>query len=204
MIGDWKVRYLPRCTHHVFLSHCAENRACLVLPVYRALEEDQYSPWLDQHHYPRGQEAFPALREGILRCRHVVFFVTEEFLAQGRGWNSIEATYSDLLQRSLLRGGLELCHIQFPLFFVPRGHEVLKRSAWGTLVQRGRFYGSERVDDEATSWAIQEITSFIRQEETRGPSLAIQIENDPSFQRLLSEERNLVRRVMCADPPHAP
>ena len=134
----------------------------------------------------------------------MVFFVTEEFLSQGRGWNSIEATYSDLLQRSLLRDGLELCHIQFPLFFVPPSHEILKRSAWGTLVQRGRFYGPGRVDDEAVDWAIQEITSFIRQEETRGPSLAIQIENDPSFQRLLSEERNLEFRVMCADPPHIP
>ena len=26
MIGDWKVCHLPRCTHHVFLSHCAEDR----------------------------------------------------------------------------------------------------------------------------------------------------------------------------------
>ena len=36
MIGDWRVQSLPRCTHHVFLSHCAEDRVRLVQPVYNA------------------------------------------------------------------------------------------------------------------------------------------------------------------------
>ena len=83
MIGDWRVRHYPRCTHHVFLSHCAENRRTLVHPVYTGLQKDQYLPWLDRHHYPRGQGAFAALREAIIRCRHVVYFVTEEFYRRG-------------------------------------------------------------------------------------------------------------------------
>ena len=201
MIGNWRVRYLPRCTHHVFLSHCAENRARLVQPVYDALEKNQYSPWLDLHHYPRGQDAFEALREGIIRCRHVVYFVTAAFLSQGRGWNSVETAYSDLLQKSLLLFGSELCHIQFPLFFVPQNHAILQRSAWGPLVQRGRFYSPGRVDGGAVDWATQEIVDFIRQEEIRGDSLAEQIQDDPYFQPLLKKEKNLLLRVMCADPP---
>lgn len=204
MIGDWRVRHLPRCTHHVFLSHCAENRARLVQPVYKALEENLYSPWLDQHHYPKGQDPFPALREGIVHCRHVVSFVTEAFLLQGRGWNSSETAYSELLQSSLHHYGLALCHIHFPLFFVPRSHGVLERSAWGSLVQRGRFYGPGQVDSEAVDWATHQITSFIEQEEARGSSLATQIQNDPSFKQLLEDEENLLLRVMCADPPHVP
>src|SRR5215469_3062429 len=101
MIGDWKVKSLPRCTHHVFLSHCAEDRARLVMPVFQELQNGNYFPWIDRHHYPAGRDACEALRESIARCRHVVYFVTGKFLAQGRGWNSIESAYSNLLQASL-------------------------------------------------------------------------------------------------------
>ncbi len=201
MIGTWNIRYLPRCTHHVFLSHCAEDRTSLIQPVYNLLEEDQYFPWLDRHHYPRGRDSFSALREGIVLCRHVVYFITEEFLLQGRGWNSIETAYADLLQKRFLQYDLELCNIQFPLFFVPQSHCILHRSAWGPLIQRGKFYSPGEVDDKATSWATSEIKSFIRQEEIRGLSLAEQIQIDPSFKSALREEKNLLSRVMCADPP---
>lgn len=201
MIGDWGIRHLPRCTHHVFLSHCAEDRDRLVQPVYNALENGRYFPWFDKHHYPAGQGAFEALREGILHCRHVVYFVTARFLSQGRGWNSVENAYANLLQENLHFKSLELCHVQFPLLFVPHGHVILRRSAWGPLVHRGRRYPSGRVDNATVAWATQEIAAFIRQEERRGVSLAEQIQNDPGFQPLLSAEPNLLRRIMCADPP---
>lgn len=201
MIGDWAIRHLPRCTHHVFLSHCAEDRDRLVVPVYNALENAQYFPWLDKHHYPAGQGAFEALREGILHCRHVIYFVTTRFLSQGRGWNSVENAYANLLQDNLHFQSLELCHVQLPLFFLPHGHVILQRSAWGPLVHRGRRYPPGRVDNAAVTWATEEIVAFIRQEESRGASLAEQIPNDPGFQTLLTEEPNLLRRIMCADPP---
>jgi hypothetical protein len=204
MIGDWQVRHLPCCTHHVFLSHCAEDRARLVQPVYNALANNRCLPWLDRHHYPRGQGAFEALREGILCCRHVVYFVTAQFLSQGRGWNSVENAYANLLQENLRFGSLELCHVQFPLFFLPRGHAILERSAWGALGQRGRSYPAGRVDGGAVIWATQEIMNFIRQEERRGVALAAQVQADPNFQPLLAAEPNLLRRVMCADPLPVP
>jgi len=55
MIGEWKVKNFPRCTHHAFFSHCAEHRAKLVLPVFQAMQDAKYSPWFDQHHYPAGR-----------------------------------------------------------------------------------------------------------------------------------------------------
>lgn len=201
MIGEWKVHRLPRCTHHVFLSHCAEDRERLVQPVFDLLENRKYAPWFDKHHYPAGQGAFEALREGIIHSRHVVFFVTAKFLAQGRGWNSVECAYSNLIQENLRFTSLELCHIQLPLFFVPQSHPVLQRSVWATMLHRGSFYTSGRVDSAAVNWAYQQIVSFIRQEERRGLSLAEQVQNDPGFQPWLASEPNFLHRVMCADPP---
>ena len=194
MIGDWKVERLPRCTHHVFLSHCAEDRVRLVQPVYRELESNHYLPWLDRHHYPKGQGAFAALRESIIRCRHIVYFVSAKSLAQGRGWSSVELAYSNLLQENL-HFRWELCHIHFPLFFVPQDKASLLRSAWGPLVERGRFYPPGRVDSGAVHWATQEIVAFVRQEERRGDSLAVQVQNDPSFQPILKNEPHLLQRI---------
>ena len=199
MIGDWKVKCLPLCTHHVFLSHCAEDRARLVQPVYKALENNAYLPWLDRHHYPKGQGAFAVLREGIIRCRHIVYFVTAKFLGQGRGRGSVELAYANLLQENL-RFRLELCHIQFPLFFVPQDKGSLLRSAWVPLVERGRFYPPGRVDSGAVHWAAQEIMAFVRQQERRGASLVAQVQDDPSFQSVLKDEPHLLQRITCGDP----
>lgn len=204
MIGDWRVRSFPRCTHHAFLSHCAEDRVRLALPVFQALQNALYSPWIDQHHYPAGQDPYEALREGIVHCRHVIYLVTARFLQQGRGWNSVENAYSNVLQASLHERGLELCHAQLPLIFLPQGHPILVRSGWGPLVPRARFYAPARVDGGAVAWATQEIISFIKQEEIRGAGLAVQVQRDPGFKPLLSAEPNLLNRIMCADPPRIP
>ena len=204
MIGDWSVRHLPRCTHHVFLSHCAEDRDRLVKPVCTALEDAKYFPWFDQHHYPAGQGAFEALREGIIHCRHVVYFVTARFVAQGRGWSVVENAYASLLQENLRHSSLEVCHVQFPLFFVPRGHLVLPRSVWGAAIAAGTVLSPWTSGRRAKAWATREIISFIQQEERRGLSLAEQIQTDPGFQPWLAAEPNLLRRVMVADPPSIP
>jgi len=172
--------------------------------VYEALENQHYCPWLDRHHYPAGQGAFAALREGIVHCRHVVYFVTAAFLSQGRGWNSVENAYANLLQENLRSGPQELCHVQLPLVFLPHDHGILRRSAWGPLIEGARFYPPARADGSAVNWAVQEIVRFIGQEERRGVSLAEQIQNSPGFRSLLAAEPNLLRRIMCADPPPTP
>jgi hypothetical protein len=197
MVGDWKVSRLPRCTHHVFLSHCAEDRERLVQPVHLGLERARKYPWLDQHHFPLGQDPFEALREAVISCRHVVYFVTTKFLTQGRGWNSVELAYASLLQENL-RARKDLCHIQFPLFFVPRANVTLQRSAWSKL--EGSFYPPGRVDGSAISWAVSEIVRFIGQEERRGARLAAEVQFNSELKKWQKAEPNLVRRIMCADP----
>ncbi len=201
MIGTWRVRNLPRCTHHMFLSHCAEDRDRLVQPVFEALQAGGLYPWFDRNHYPKGQGAFAALREGIVRCRHIAYFVTAHFLQQGRGWNSVELAYGNLLQENLRFPGEEVCHLQLPLFFLPRNHAILQRSAWGPLVERGRFYTPGRCDADAADWAVQEIAGFVLQEQNRGPRVAEQLQRDDEFRSMLNAEPNLLRRVMCIDPP---
>jgi hypothetical protein len=201
MIGDWSVCHLPRCTYHVFLSHCAEDRDRLIRPINDKLQnEHDLIPWFDEHHYPSGQGSFEALRESILKCRHVVPLVTAAFLAQGRGWNSVENAFASLLQENLRFSSLELCHVQLPLFFVPHDHVALRRSAWGPLIERGRFYPPGRCDGNAVDWAVVEILRFIQREERRGISLAEDLQDNPAVDSLLRAEPNLLRRVMCADP----
>ena len=136
----------------------------------------------------------PARR--VLRDRTISF--------AGRGWNSVENAYSNLLQANLHERGLELCHVQLPLIFVKPGYQTLLRSAWGPLTERGRFYPPARVDDGAVNSATQQIVSFIKQEEIRGTGLAIQVQNDPGFHSILNAEQNLLGRIMCARSPGGP
>src|SRR5690554_4175430 len=84
MPAQWRIEYWPKCIAEVFLSHCAEDRSGLVLPVYEELKRRGVIPWIDRHHYPASREAFEALREGLLKCRHVVYFITPAMLRQGR------------------------------------------------------------------------------------------------------------------------
>jgi hypothetical protein len=69
--------------------------------------------------------------------------VTGQFLSQGRGWGSVENAYANVLQENLRFGGLELCHVQFPLFFVPQGHAIHRPIRVG-LAHRARTLLSSR------------------------------------------------------------
>ncbi|HUG90408.1 MAG TPA: toll/interleukin-1 receptor domain-containing protein, partial [Planctomycetaceae bacterium] len=75
MPAGWSITQWPVCEYHVFLSHCAEDRKRLVLPVYRRLQQSGITPWIDQHDYPSGRDPFESLRENLLRCRHIVYFI---------------------------------------------------------------------------------------------------------------------------------
>ena len=61
------------------MSHCREDAGELVLPVYDRLLLRDVSPWLDHHDYPLGPTSVQALQDGILKSRHVVFFITPSF-----------------------------------------------------------------------------------------------------------------------------
>ena len=63
MPADWTIDHWPVCGSHAFLSHVAEDRETLVLPVLEKLQSHKVICWLDQLHYPTGRDSHDALRE---------------------------------------------------------------------------------------------------------------------------------------------
>lgn len=207
MPADWTIRSWPACTRHVFMSHCQEDRDRLVLPLGDRLEQSGCSIWIDKHNYPLGRaNAFEVLRDKLLECRHVVFFVTANFLKQGRGWTGVERGYSTLLQENLMYGPREVCHVQLPLFFVPRNHKALARSAWGAVVGTGggEFYPGGCCDAGAIEWARRTILRFVWQEQQFSLEVFDRMQRDSRMRRSLSSDPNLENRILGISPAPVP
>src|ERR1035437_7632999 len=136
MLPLWEIASFPHCEHHVFLSHCAEDRRWLVDPLHARLKSHQIIPWIDRHHYLAGTDPYEALREGVLKCRHIIFLITLAMLEQARGWANLEKGYAGILQDNLREGTVDLCHVEFPLFFVARDNPVLARSIWSPVAPK--------------------------------------------------------------------
>lgn len=159
----WTIQFFPPCTHHVFLSHCAEDRLSLVLPLFSRLQQYGVTPWLDRHDYPYGRGSRAALRDAILRCRHVVFLVTDDMLTQARGWCVQELAWAELLQDNLtLPGSPGVQNVVLPLYFVDVADGRLPRSVWQAARDKGTFCppGADRV-----GWATDQLLRFLRREE---------------------------------------
>lgn len=201
MPAAWSISHWPKCGWHVFLSHAAEDRQELVLPVYRKLRQGSVFPWIDQHDYPSGRDPFEVLREELLRCRHIVYFVTSAALRQGRGWGAVERSYGILLQQRLRFHDVELCHVELPLFFVRPEKRTLQRSIWRPLIDKGRFFLREnRKTPDPVTWAVNVIDEFVRQEERWGIEIGTRMAGDSELQRFLTGEANLMDRVLAIAP----
>lgn len=198
MLPLWEISSIPRCEHHVFLSHCAEDRGWLVNPLYEHLAAARVIPWIDRHDYPLGTDPFEALREGVLKCRHMVFLITLAMLDQGRGWANLEKCYAGILQDNLRLESMELAHVELPLFFVPRNHPVLARSIWAPVATRGSTHLHHHGDPVV--WAAGEIRRFVETEQRRGAELGIDLENDSRFLERVTARRGLIDRVRLTYP----
>ncbi len=189
----WTIEFYPPCTHHVFLSHSAEDREELVLPVFRRLRERGVLPWIDRHDYPYGRGSRAALRDGILTCRHSVFFVTSAMLTQARGWCVQELAWAELLQDNLLRpGGPALQNVLLPLYFVPPADDRLVRSVWQSVRDRGPFRprGYRWID-----WAVDQIAGFLSRENSHAARLGAHALDDHAFRTQLNARSGLLTRV---------
>ena len=198
----WQLRFFPRCTHHVFLSHCREDREHFVFPLYEALVERQIIPWLDKHDYPYGRTSFAALREEVLKSRHVVFLITAGMLAQSRGWGIVELAWADLLQENLREPGGVLQNIILPLFFVPQNHELLPRTVWQPFRERVPFYTPE--DGNQVTWVVQQIVAFLAREAVRGLDNAAWLHQDAHARARLNSRQGLVNRIKALHPTPGP
>jgi len=198
----WRVEFFPFCTHHVFLSHCREDRDTLVFPLYEALHGRGIMPWLDRHEYPYGRTSFEALRDGVLKSRHCVFLVTEAMLAQPRGWSAVELAWADLLQENLREPGGALQIVALPLFFVDPGAGPVLRSAWRILLDRAPV--CRVADGDPVAWARNQIWEFILREQERGEDIARWLQADGRARSRLNLRRGLLDRVTCRHPAMLP
>lgn len=194
----WQITSFPRCEYHVFLSHCAIDRPHLVYPVYEELKRRGVVPWLDREEYYYGRDSRAALRDGILRCRHVVFFITLGMMDYRRGWCPMELAYSDLLRVNLLQRGGALVNVELPLIFLDRLDRDLPRSVWDFLRDRGTFHHPSQGD--AVVWACDQIVSFLQREQDLAFDMAKVIRPGEAVYADLSSRPGLVDRVTQFDP----
>jgi hypothetical protein len=198
----WQLRFFPACTHHVFLSHCREDRDWLVFPLFEALRQQGIIPWLDRHDYPHGRNSFAALRDGILKSRHTVFLVTGAMLAQARGWGIIELAWADLLQENLREPGGVLQNVILPLFFLSQDDERLLRSAWQPTRDRAVFHTPQ--SGAPVDWAVRQIRGFLAREADRGVDNLAWLQRDSRARDRLNERQGLFDRVIAVYPTPAP
>jgi hypothetical protein len=194
----WQIASNLRCEYHVFLSHCADDRSWLVHPVYDELMRRQIIPWLDREDYYYGRDSRTALRDGLLRSRHVVFFVTLGMLDYRRGWCPMELAYSDLIQANLTQPGGPLLNFELPLFFLDRVNPELPRTAWDALRDRGLFHRLS--DGDAVTWAADQITNFLHREQDVALDMAkVVLPGQPVHNALIGRP-GFVERVTQFDP----
>lgn len=194
----WQLDSFPKCEYHVFLSHCAEDRTALVYPVYEALQRNGIIAWLDREDYYYGRDSRLALRDGLLRCRHVVFFITKAMTRHQRGWCAMELAYADLLQANLVHPGGSLLNFELPLFFLDQTDSELQRTVWAALRDRGTFCPLGSIDQ--VEWAVSSIASFLRREQALAVDLAKVITPRKPLYRTLKSRDGLVQRVVSFDP----
>lgn len=195
------IDFYPRCTHHVFLSHSGADKATLILPVYERLRARGIEGWVDRHDFAYGRDSLTALDDGVLNCRHVVFFLTPAMLANPKGWCQVELAYADLIQRNLRTPSLDLVNVILPLLFVPK--DTLAPTVWRTVSDRGQPHDPNRHPD-AVGWAAEAIERFLRIEQGRAKQLEARRKRDDGFQRATALAPGLRERVTKFHPRPLP
>jgi hypothetical protein len=201
MLGRWTIDCWPTLGFDVFLSHCAEDRRRLVIPVFQQLRDLRLSPWLDQHHYPSSTDPFEALRDQLVRCRHVVYFITPNLLKQGRGWCAAERSYAELVQRHFQYAASTLWTYEIPLIFTHCDDERLRRSTWAPLLPKARWYALRSTPRMSkSSWAVREIKAVLQQQHATISATEVQIAADSQLQGFLAGFPGLRERLTSRLP----
>jgi hypothetical protein len=198
----WQIATYPRCEYHVFLSHCAGDRQTIVYPVYEELMRRKVVPWLDREDYYYGRDSRTALRDGLLRSRHVVFFITLGMMDYRRGWCPMELAYSDLLQANLVHAGGPLLNFELPLFLLDRSNQELPRTAWSVLRDRGIFHHPS--DGDPVTWCVDQIVAYLQREQQLALDMGKVIVPGQPVYNALSDRPGLLERVTHFDPGPIP
>lgn len=199
----WQLASFPKCEHHLFLSHCAEDRESLVWPVFERLQAAGVKPWLDREDYQYGRDSRTALRDAFGVSRHVVFFVTDHLLTTTRGWCILELGYAEIMQANLLGPGGTLLNVFLPLYFVRQTDERLPRSVWQLGRDRGSFYDSGSSGDRV-AWCVAQLLAFLRREQRQTTRLAAHLREDARLRKQLAATPGLLDRVTKFAPSRIP
>jgi hypothetical protein len=198
----WQITSYPRSEYHVCLSHCAIDRSWLVHNVYEELKRRKIVPWLDREDYYYGRDSRTALRDGLLRSRHVVFFVTLGMMDYKRGWCPMELAYSYLLQVNLHHPGGPLLNFELPLFFLDQTDAELPRTVWNASRDWGKFHLPAYGDP--CTWAVDQIVDFLRREQKLALEMAAVIAPGQPVYDVLAGRPGLIERVTQFDPSPIP
>jgi TIR domain-containing protein len=199
--SDWTPKFWPRVAFHVFLSHSAEDRLSLINPVDRELRTKQIIPWVDYHKYPAGRNPMEALRTEVLRCRHVVYFITNAVLKQGRGWTATERAFVDQMQSRLHFNGVEFQHVELPLIFTEPNDPSLLRSVWSPLIPKAKFFRlSRRKRESRVAWSVRTIEQFLQEEESWATVVGSRLATDPAARAAFDVETEILQRLRAVDP----
>jgi hypothetical protein len=194
----WQITSYPRCDHHIFLSHCGIDRPWLVHRVYKELQQRKIVAWLDQEDYYYGRDSRTALRDGLLKSRHVVFFITRGMMEYTRGWCPMELAYSGLLQANLINPGGPVLNYELPLFFLDQADAELPRTVWNQLRDRGIFHHPPKGDPAI--WAVDQIVAFLRREQDLSLDMAKVVVPGQPVHDALNVRHGLVERVTQFHP----
>ena len=195
----WQIASFPKCSHHVFLSHCREDRDAIVGPVYEGLKAVGVEPWLDQTDYYYGRPSREALQDAILDSRHMVFFVSDAMLRPARGWCVLELAYAEILDANLTHRGGALASPFLPLFLVDQEDSRLPFTVWQSVRDRGRFFPAESPIPVA-EWCCQQIRDYLGREEEKRKKLAESVKRDRQLKLEIDRVPGLLNRVTRFQP----
>jgi len=195
----WQLSSFPKCTHHAFLSHCAEDRAAFAEPLHRKLQRNAVEAWIDQSDYYYGRDSRTALKDGILRSRHAIFLITDAMLNHSRGWCHLELGYSELIQTNLTTRGGNYCNNMLPLFFVDQTDPRLPRSVWQASRDRGRFCPAFAVRRQV-DWAYSEILGYLQREQSLAANYRAECGASPKLRDDLAAIPGLQDRITKFHP----
>jgi len=199
----WQIRSFPKCDYHVFLSHSQEDRDPLVEPTRIKLAARNVVTWFDQQDYYYGRPSRAALRDGILKSRHTVHFITDAMLGSSRGWCVMELSLVELLQGNLQVRGGQLAHPMLPLFFVSQDDRRLARSVWQDLRDQGRFCPPNDLAFQI-DWAENQIIEFLMREQRLANDMAIMMRRDAELKSELKKVQGLHDRITAFHPGELP
>ena len=204
MSADWKIEHWPELTHDAFLSHCREDKDDLVFPVFQQLALANVFPWFDWQDYPVGMKSLEALRQELVKCRHVIYFITPNLLKQGRGWCAVERSCSDLIQRHFEFSSSTLWNFELPLVFLPRNSSSLKKlvpTVWLPVLERGVWFDA-RSDQRLgqVEWATEQIQLLLQQQRASQQATTHRLQSDPALHQALQRVPGLADRITSAMP----